>query len=167
MPMKHPIIGFDLMGTLVPECGEFSCDPNRGLASFFYSHSIRQGTRELFRELHQSGYRVAVYTLSRDISALELSLWFRFLGVPVDRVIDREAHQKMCERTKQRSHSVKQPQNFGIELFFDDNEQSIAATRASGGSALLLTNRERDWTAPIRQACLSRPRQLVIAAGNM
>lgn len=136
-------IAFDLDGTLIPECGEFPCEPTPGLVGWIFPRTLRVGARTLLRQLHQQGHHLTIYTLS-ERSALRLWLWLRLQGVPVGRVITARTHQRCAPH-----HTTKWPPTFGIDLLCDDTPEQVEAARLSGCAALLITNRIPDWARPI------------------
>lgn len=89
-------VSFDMDGTLV------DCDPafltERRVAWFlrpFFPERLRTGTLALMRELAGRGCAVWIYTTS-ERTAVYLHTWFRALGVRLDGVVNRAAHDRVA-----------------------------------------------------------------------
>jgi FMN phosphatase YigB (HAD superfamily) len=150
--MKQQTIAFDLDGTLIPECGEFSCQRTEGLARLISKRSLRRDSRALLRSLISQGHDVMIYTLSQQ-SAGKLKAWFWAQGVPVSRVITAEEHDKRLKKASLPQTCIKVPHLFSIDLLVDDCPRNVEAARLTGTNAVLVTNRTEDWTQEIRLAC--------------
>jgi hypothetical protein len=150
--MKRQTIAFDLDGTLIPECGEFSCQRTGGVARLISKRSMRRDSRALLCSLISQGHNVMIYTLSQQ-SAAKLKAWFWAQGVPVSRVITAEEHDKHLKKAKLPQSGIKVPHLFGIDLLVDDSPIMVEAARLTGTNAVLVTNRTEDWTQEIRLAC--------------
>jgi hypothetical protein len=150
--MKKQTIAFDFDGTLIPECGEFSCVRTGGIARLVFSRSLRRDARPLLRSLIAEGNRVIIYSLS-DENATKLKIWFWLMGIPVAQVITGDQHVQQL-RTKGVQHNgLKTPHLFGVDLLIDDCPYNVAAAEQHGIPAVLVTNREADWTQAVRNAC--------------
>ena len=147
--MKCQTIAFDLYGTLVPDCGEFSCVRTGGLARLLSKRSLRRDAHALLRSLITSGNRVVIYTTTTQ-SAMRLKAWFWLMGIPVSRVITRREHERRLRQQGVVPFNCKAPHLFGIDLLIDDCPHTVAAVRESGTRAVLLTNQEADWTQTVR-----------------
>jgi FMN phosphatase YigB (HAD superfamily) len=150
--MKRQTIAFDLDGTLVPECGEFSCVRTKGLARLVISRSLRRDAHALLRSLIFSGNRVIIYSLSSQ-NAAKLKLWFWLLGIPVSRVITGQEHVKALKKRGMAHQGLKTPHVFGVDLLIDDCPRTVDAARKEGTGAVLVTNQDTDWTLKVRTAC--------------
>jgi hypothetical protein len=146
--MKRQTIAFDLYGTLIPDCGEFSCVRTGGLARLISKRSLRRDSHALLRSLLASGNRVVVYTTSTQ-NAKKLKAWFWLQGIPITRVITRREHEQRLRQQGVAPFNCKAPHLFGI----DHCTQTVEAVRESGTNAILVTNQEPDWTLTVRTAC--------------
>ncbi len=147
-------VAFDLDGTLIPDCGEFRCTSTRGLARLFLTEPLRTGTRELVRDLRQSGHTVSVYTLS-DRPVWRVYAWLYLRGIPVRRVVTKKAHDRAVQSGKITSKTCKWPPVFGFDLLLDDDPGNVKAAIQSGRDAIHITNHDEDWTQKIRTRCLA------------
>jgi phosphoglycolate phosphatase-like HAD superfamily hydrolase len=159
--MKRQTIAFDLDGTLIPECGEFSCVRTNGIARLLSKRALRRDSHALLRSLVFAGNRVVVYTLDKrrpedKQSARRLKMWFWLQGIPVARVITKQEHEKRLRKQGVPPFAFKAPHLFGIDLLVDDCPHTVEAVRESGTSAVLVSNRESDWTLVVRTACRLR-----------
>jgi hypothetical protein len=154
--MKRQTIAFDFDGTLIPECGEFSCVRTNPIARLLSKRGIRRDAPELLRSLIASGNRVVVYSLSSQ-NATKLKFWFWLQGIPVSRVITGAEHTAHLKKKGILEPSLKIPQLFGIDLLIDDCHHTVSAVRAGGNKAILVTNQEADWTEGVRTACRLNP----------
>jgi hypothetical protein len=153
--MKHKTIAFDLEGTLLPECGEFSCVRTGGIARLISKRSLRRDAPNLLRSLALAGNHVMIYTITNQSShsAKKLKLWFWLQGIPITRVITKREHEKYFRDHELVSLGTKAPHLFGIDLLVDDSHTMVEYVRESGTDAVLVTNHEVDWTLNIRIAC--------------
>jgi FMN phosphatase YigB (HAD superfamily) len=150
--MKRQTIAFDLYGTLIPECGEFSCVRTGGIARLLYKRSLRRDAHALLRSLIAGGNRVVVYSTTTQ-SAKRLKAWFWLMGIPVTRVITKAEHEKRLRQQGVVPFGFKAPHLFGIDLLIDDCPHTVEAVKESGTNAVLVTNQEPDWTLKVRTAC--------------
>jgi FMN phosphatase YigB (HAD superfamily) len=150
--MKRQTIAFDLYGTLVPDCGEFSCVRTGGVARLLYKRSLRRDAHALLRSLIAGGNRVIVYSTTTQ-SAKRLKAWFWLMGIPVTRVITKAEHEKRLRKQGVEVFGFKAPHLFGIDLLIDDCPHTVEAVKESGTNAILVTNQEPDWTLKVRTAC--------------
>lgn len=163
-------IAIDLEGTLIAECGEFSCERTSYLAQLIFTKGIRLGARPLLRDLARAGHRITLYSVS-EVSAVKLTLWCWLAGLPVSRVVTLAQEKKRALRqTKKnqkrfsqdlkalglthfgKSNPVLWPPCQGQDLLLDDDPRRIQAAWHSGVKGVLVTNYESDWTARIREA---------------
>ena len=133
-------IAIDFEGTLTPECGEFACDPRSVLARRLFDFSLRQGARTLLRELAHSGHTLTLYT-RLPVSAWRLLLWCWLFGLPVTHVVTGR-----CLPTE-----APWPPCQGQDLLLDDEPRRVALAHQRGVRGIVVTNREADWTARIRE----------------
>jgi hypothetical protein len=150
--MKRQTIAFDLDGTLVPECGEFSCVRTTGLARLVNPRAMRRDAHALLRSLIFTGNRMIIYSLSSQ-NAAKLKLWFWLLGIPVSRVITGQEHVKALKKRGMAHQGLKTPHVFGIDLLIDDCPRTVDVARKEGTGAVLVTNQDMDWTLKVRTAC--------------
>jgi hypothetical protein len=150
--MKRQTIAFDLDGTLIPECGEFSCQRTGGIARIISKRSMRRDSHALLRSLISQGHSIVIYTLSSQ-NAAKLKTWFWAQGVPVSRVITAEEHNKRLKKAGLPVGGIKVPHLFGIDLLVDDCPRTVEAARLAGTDAVLVTNQTHDWTLEVRTAC--------------
>ena len=175
-------IAIDLQGTLIAECGEFACQPTGSLARSLVPHGLRQGARTLLSDLARGGHQLTLYS-SAPISAVKLRLWCLLLGLPFWSVVTLEQEKKRVLARRRKSQKrvaqelkalslshmgkpemVSWPPCQGHDLILDDNPQHLQAAWRAGVKGVLVTNRERDWTARIREATLQSGDMEVIAS---
>jgi phosphoglycolate phosphatase-like HAD superfamily hydrolase len=149
--MKRQTIAFDLDGTLRPECGEFSCVRTGGLARLISKRSLRRDARLLLRALVLEGNRVIIYSLTNE-NATKLKIWFWLMGIPIARVITGREHEQHLRKQGLNHTGMKIPHWFGIDLLVDDCPYTVKQARENGTPAVLVTNREMDWTAVVQIA---------------
>lgn len=133
-------IAIDFEGTLTPECGEFACEPRGVLGRWLFDFSLRQGARTLLRELVQSGHTLTLYT-RLPVSAWRLLLWCWLGGLPVTHIIAGRCLPP----------EAPWPPWQGQDLLLDDEPRRVALARQRGVRGIVVTNREADWTACIRE----------------
>jgi coenzyme F420-reducing hydrogenase gamma subunit len=90
------------------------------------------------------GHHVIIYTLKNQ-KATKLKMWFWLQGIPVTHVVTRVENVKSL------------PSVLHIDLIIDDCPYTVESVRRNGVNAILITNREADWTLSIRTACQLRP----------
>lgn len=165
-------IALDLEGTLIAECGEFPCERTNTLAQLFLPNGVRKGARQLLGELRRSGHSLTLYS-SGAHSNWRLFLWCHLSGLPIHRVQTLSQSKRRALKStlkKQRrfaqdlkalglSHMGKPgelvwPPCHGHDLILDDEPRHIQAAWRSGVRGILVTNRDANWTARIREATL-------------
>jgi hypothetical protein len=168
-------IAFDLEGTLIAECGEFACERTGYLAQLLLPCGIRIGARALLHDLARAGHSLTLYSLS-GLPAWKLRLWCHFAGLPVRHVITLEQAKRRALKNlqKQQRRFSKDLKALGLshfgktsdstwppcqsqDLLLDDEPRHIQVAWRSGVKGVLVTNREQDWTAHIREVALQSP----------
>lgn len=166
-------IAIDLEGTLVPEYGEFPAERTQGLARLLFLFSLRRDARRLLQDLAQAGHTLTLYT-EHPLRVPKLRLWCWILKLPFHNIVTQERALKVAQKHQIRqrkrfekdlkalglTHFGKEPQAVwppcaGQELLLDDDPRHIEAAWRSGVRGILVTNRDADWTAGIRAACLA------------
>ncbi|WP_309707669.1 hypothetical protein [Armatimonas sp.] len=166
-------IAIDLEGTLIAECGEFTCERPHALAQLLLPKGIRRNARALLHDLTHAGHSLTLYS-SNALPTWKLLLWCRLSGLPLRRVITLEQAKrralKNAEKRQRRfakdlkalglthfgkASELTWPPCYGHDLILDDEPNHIQAAWRSGVRGVLVTNRDADWTARIREATLT------------
>lgn len=166
-------IAIDLEGTLIAECGEFPCERTNTLAQLFLPNGVRKGARQLLGELHRRGHSLTLYS-SGALPAWKLLLWCRTSGLSVHRIMTLPQAKKRAQKNTDKKQKrfakelkalglthmgkvlqINWPPCHGHDLILDDEQHHIHAAWRSGVRGVLVTNRDADWTARIREATLT------------
>jgi FMN phosphatase YigB (HAD superfamily) len=112
------IISFDLDDTLIPGTKSFETEDQNLIQKLTGMERIRKGTIELFNELRSRQHHIYIYTTSFR-PTLKIKLTFLSYGIPVDRVINQQCHDRELKENKTRCS--KFPPAFGIDIHVDDS----------------------------------------------
>jgi hypothetical protein len=146
-------ISFDVDDTLV-------CDatvPCESLVPWWkrwwYPEPLRQGTRELMREMLRRRHALWIYTTSsRPLRYLRR--WFAGLGIPLEGVVNQERHQLVVGR----HGPSKYPPAFSIDLHIDDSLGVAEEGRRHGFAVHVVSPADLDWTSGVLAAIGKRER---------
>lgn len=145
-------ISFDLDDTLICYQAHIPTEPPQAFWPIraWLNEPLRQGARELLRELVAQGHEVGVYTTSfRDPQ--KVKLWLRSYGIRASFVYNQAHYDALCNK---RGHArlSKDPRVFGIHMHVDNED--IVATQGEqfGFSVVLVAPEDIDWVNKIRVA---------------
>lgn len=140
-------ISFDIDDTLV-------CDPSVPVEQFVpwwlrwrYREGIRQGSRDLMRQLLARRHELWVYTTSYR-ERRYLKGWFRSFGISLSGVINQYQH----EREIGRQGPSKNPGRYGIDLHIDDSVGVAIEGLTHGFRVLVISPNDLDWTERVLAA---------------
>ncbi len=144
-------ISFDIDDTIVcaPEVPTEQLVP--WWKRYWYPERVRQGTRDLMRQLIERNCQLWVYTTSHRPRRY-LHGWFRSFGIRLEDVVNQDLH----ERVIGRYGPSKCPSAFGIDLHIDDSEGVAQEGRKHGFSVLVVRPSDRDWAKRILAAVDAR-----------
>ena len=116
-------ISFDIDDTLVIR--NSSLPRESGLLPGFlhkrFGEPLRQGTIELFRELHRRRCEIWIYTTSERTS-WQIRRWLWLYGIQVAGIVNGEKHRKALALCNPPLFISKYPPAFNIDLHVDDSE---------------------------------------------
>lgn len=137
------IISFDLDDTLIPGMKQFETEKQNWLQRLWGLEKIRLGTKSLFRDLKSEGHQIYIYTTSyRPVS--KIGWTFRWYGIPVDTIINRQKHNKHLIEAQR--NSSKYPLAFGIDLHLDDSLGVKMEGEKYNFRTLIIEEDDRNWT---------------------
>ena len=144
------IISFDLDDTIIPGTKTFHTENQNLLQRLTGIEKIRKGTIGLFKQLRSRGHGIYIYTTSFR-PTLKTKLTFMSYGIPVDRVINQQCHDRELKETKTRCS--KFPPAFGIEIHVDDS----LGVRMEGDKfkfkTIIIEENDLNWTEAILKMC--------------
>ena len=136
-------IAIDLEGTLIAECGEFSCERGNELGRWILPNGLRTGARRLLRDLVRCGNTITLYSSRKHKRSL-LRLWCLVNRLPIRHIVTLRSDRKVA----------LWPPLVGQDLILDDNAQNIKTAEKLGVKGLQITSRVPDWIAQVWQVCL-------------
>ena len=142
-------ISFDLDDTLIPGTNIFETEKQNLIQKLTGIERIRGGTIEFFKELRSRGHRIYIYTTSFR-PELKTKLTFLFYGIPVDRVINQQCHDK--ELKENRSRFSKFPPAFGIDIHVDDSPGLKIEGDKFSFRTIIIDENDLNWTYKILEA---------------
>ncbi|MCE9562351.1 MAG: hypothetical protein K8U57_09880 [Planctomycetes bacterium] len=147
-------ISFDLDDTLICYQPGALHEPNRvpWWLRPWVREPLRLGAVELLRELSAAGHELWVYTTSYR-SPMSVSWWLWGFGVRIRKVINQNAHERMCGR---RGRS-KDPARFGIQLHVDDSWGVWLENHAEANVCAVIFD-DPGWADCVRDAVARRIR---------
>lgn len=163
MATNQKRIAFGWNGTLIPEVGEFRCDPPKGVHALVFKRGLRCGALSLMRTLQQEGWEIWIYTLG-ELPVRSVRLFFALNGISLGGIITGHEHQSAVRLGLAPRTSIKHAPAFDLDLIVDDKDVTVQAGRRYGFDTLTATNCHKDWTAAIRLRCLSSATSLRLAA---
>lgn len=140
-------ISFDLDDTLIPsQKRDFPTIELNFIQSLVKIEPLREGTKELIRELQDSGHTVGIYTTSyRSISKIRFQLFT--YGIKVDFVINQKINRKQL--IKNHIISSKYPPAFGIDLHIDDSLGVEIEGEKYNFNTIIIDKKNNIWTSTI------------------
>ena len=140
------IISFDLDDTLIPGTKTFDTEKQNLIQKLTGIEKIRMGTIELFKELRSRGHNIYIYTTSfRPI--LKAKLTFLSYGIPVDKVINQQCHDRELKENKTRCS--KFPPAFGIDIHIDDSPGLKIEGDKFNFRTIIIEEKDLTWTDKI------------------
>lgn len=142
-------ISFDLDDTLIPGTKQFDIEKQTFLQKLAGIEMIRLGTIRLFKELKLQGHRVYIYTTSFR-SEFKIRLTFILYGIPVDRVINQQHHDRELRET--RTLYSKFPPAFGIDVHVDDSTGVKIEGEKFNFKTIIIGEDDSYWTDKVLKA---------------
>lgn len=139
-------ISFDLDDTLIPGAKVFETEPQNFIQRITGTEKIRKGTIGLFKALRARGHRIYIYTTSFRPS-LKAKWTFLTYGIPVDRVINQQCHEKELRQTK--TQCSKYPPAFGIDIHVDDSPGLRIEGERFNFKTIIIEEKDQSWTERI------------------
>lgn len=112
-----------------------------------YPELLRQGTRDLMRELIRQGHLLWLYTTSLRPTGY-LRGWFRSTGIPICGVVNQQRH----ERQIGTQGPSKYPPAFGIDLHVDDSEGVAEEGRRHRFRVVVVSPDDVNWVSRVLAA---------------
>ncbi len=140
------IISFDLDDTLIPGTKTFETEDQNLLQKLTRIEKIRKGTIELFKELRSRGHSIYIYTTSFR-PTLKAKLKFLSYGIPVDKVINQQCHDR--ELKENRTRCSKFPPAFGIDIHVDDSQGLQIEGEKFNFRTIILDEKDPAWADKI------------------
>lgn len=140
------IVSFDLDDTLIPGTKTFETEDQNLIQKLTGIERIRKGTIELFKELRSRGHNIYIYTTSFR-PTLKAKLTFLSYGIPVDRVINQQCHDKKLKENKTRCS--KFPPAFGIDIHVDDSPGLKMEGDKYNFKTIIIDETDLTWTDKI------------------
>jgi hypothetical protein len=140
------IISFDLDDTLIPGTKTFETEDQNLLQKLTGIEKIRKGTIELFKELRSRGHGIYIYTTSFR-PTLKAKLTFLSYGIPVDKVINQQCHDR--ELKENRTRCSKFPPAFGIDIHVDDSQGLKIEGAKFNFRTIILDEKDPAWADKI------------------
>lgn len=139
-------ISFDLDDTIIPSSKIFPVEEQNWLLKFFGIEKVRKGTITLFKELKSRRHTIYIYTTSFR-PRLRMLLTFHLYGIPVDRFINQEHHDKALKEHKNRTS--KYPPAFGIDVHVDDLPGVKIEGERYNFRTIIIEPTDNDWTRTV------------------
>lgn len=139
-------ISFDLDDTLIPGTKVFETEPQKFIQRITGTEKIRKGTIGLFKELRTRGHRIYIYTTSFR-PTLKAKWTFLTYGIPVDRVINQQCHEK--ELRERKTQCSKYPPAFGIDIHVDDSPGLRIEGERFNFKTIIIEEKDQSWTERI------------------
>jgi hypothetical protein len=140
------IISFDLDDTLIPGTKTFETESQNLMQRLTGIERIRKGTIELFKELRSRGHNIYIYTTSFR-PTLKAKLTFLSYGIPVDKVINQQCHDR--ELKEHRTRCSKFPPAFGIDIHVDDSPGLKIEGEKFNFRTIIIEEKDLGWTDKI------------------
>jgi hypothetical protein len=136
------IISFDLDDTLIPGAKAFETEDQNLIQRMAGLEKIRKGTIGLFKGLRSHGHNIYIYTTSFR-PTFKAKLTFLSYGIPVDRVINQQCHDK--ELKENRTRCSKFPPAFGIDIHVDDSPGLEIEGNKFNFKTIIIEENDLDW----------------------
>lgn len=139
-------IPFDLDDTLIPGTKTFDTEDRNLFQRLMGIERIRKGTIELFKQLRSREHNIYIYTISFR-PTLKAKLTFLTYGIPVDRVINQQCHDR--ELKDNRTRCSKFPPAFGIDIHVDDSPGLEIEGEKFNFRTIIVEEKDLAWTDKI------------------
>ncbi|HYF68985.1 MAG TPA: HAD family hydrolase [Ohtaekwangia sp.] len=143
------IISFDLDDTLIPGTKQFDTEQQNLIQKLTGIEKIRKGTIGLFKELRSRGHSIYIYTTSLR-PTFKANLTFRSYGIPVDRIINQQCHDRELKENKTRCS--KFPPAFGIDIHVDDSPGLKIEGERFNFRTIIISEGDLTWTDKVLKA---------------
>jgi hypothetical protein len=140
------IISFDLDDTLIPGTKMFATEEQNLIQKLIGIEGIRKGTIELFKELRSRRHSIYIYTTSFR-STFKTKLTFLSYGIPVDKVINQQFHDRELKESKRKCS--KFPPAFGIDIHVDDSPGLSIEGERFNFKTIIIDEKDSTWTDKI------------------
>ncbi len=147
------IISFDLDDTLICRSNPLS-EPLGFPLNLFVNEPLRFGTVDLFERIKSQGHRIFIYTTSLRPS-WRVHLWFRLYGVRVDRVINRDLHDRTMTEMGMANAPSKYPPAFGIDAHVDDSTGVLDEGERWGFRVIVVRPNDVEWVDEVWRQIIS------------
>lgn len=142
-------ISFDLDDTLILTDKDAVYEkPVKHFKAFFFKEKLREGIRELCKELKYLGYKICVYTTS-ERSIRYIKSLFDVYGIKLHSVINLQVHMKVVQGNRKEIMPSKVPSRFGIDLHIDDDVSVKQNGIQFGFNVLIISKDDIEWTVKV------------------
>ena len=142
-------ISFDLDEVLFVSPALYETEPLPiPLFDSFFPERLRKGTRELFRNLHEQGFEIWIYTSSRR-SEKYIRALFRVYGIRIDGVVNAQRHLREVQRDRKQILPQKMPGYYRISLHVDDEDVIHENGRLYGFHTLCVREPDAHWVEKV------------------
>lgn len=144
------LITFDLDDTLICWQEEVPTEPLKKPWHLFWfkAEPLRQGTRDIFKQLRKEGWEIGIYTTSHRRRTYIKRL-FNLHGLRLDLIVNQHQHEKIVSRMKQKKKPSKIPCWVGAKLHVDNSEGVYMEGQKHHFRVLVVDPLDKDWTARI------------------
>ena len=132
--------------TLIPGTKTFDTEKQNFIQKLTGIEKIRKGTIGLFKELRSRGHNIYIYTTSFR-PTLKAKLTFLSYGIPVDKVINQQCHDRELKENKTRCS--KFPPAFGIDIHIDDSPGLKIEGDKFNFRTIIIEEKDLTWTHKI------------------
>jgi hypothetical protein len=139
-------ISFDLDDTLIPGTKTFDTEDQNLMQRLARIDKIRKGTIGLFKELRSHRHSIYIYTTSFR-PAIKTKLAFLSYGIPVDKVINQQCHDKELKENKTKCS--KFPPAFGIDIHVDDSPGVEIEGNRFNFKTIIIGENDLNWTEKV------------------
>lgn len=145
-------ISFDLDNTLIPgNPSIFPTEERNIIQKILGIERLREGTRELFLKLRESGNEIGIYTTSYR-TRLKIKTQFKSYRIKTDFIINEKRNRK--ELKKIGIFGSKYPPAFGIDLHIDDSKGVGIEGEKLGFKTIIIDIDEKKWKEKIEKNAL-------------
>ncbi len=113
-----------------------------------YKERMRQGTRDLFQQLHARNIDTWIYTTSFRTEKYIRRL-FKHYGIKITNVVNGEKHLKEVQGIKKDPMPSKYPSRYRIDLHIDDDISVAQNGKLYGFKVLIIKEEDDEWASSI------------------